>query len=320
MKSKIIAEPENWKCSICNCTTWKEILKNKYMIPNFKHKLLIVCAECFCGFIYPKPTEEEIKNINHEYWKYEIISNVHKKETEIKNISRINYLKKFIDLNSLETILDIGAGYGNFFDCLNKNKRLTKNIEYFAVEPDYNMKKVLKNLGVKRIYKDIKEINTNKSFSLIILSHILEHTRNPVKFLNKIKKLMDGKTYLFVEIPNLDGFFKEDLGLHTHVFNVKCIKILIKKLEFKVINLTTVGEILENLIKSNSKKYLIQKVFKFLFRINQNLYYYYKIVKKIFFYLKNLSENNDFDIGQMSLDQYGKSRSFIRILLMKDFY
>ncbi len=318
MKSKIIAEPKNWKCPVCNCTIWKEILKNKWKIPNFKHKWLIVCSECFCGIIYPKPTEAEMKNINYEYWnKYEKISNIHKKITEIKNISRINYLEKFIDLNSLETILDIGAGYGNFFNCLNKNKRLTKNIEYYAIEPDYNMKKVLKNIGVKRIYEDIIEVNINKPFSLIILSHILEHTRNPVKFLNKIKKLMDGKTYLFIEIPNLDSFFKEHLGLHTHVFNVKCIKILIKKLEFKVINLTTVGEPLENLIKSTTKKCLIQKFKNFLFRINLNLYY--NILKKIFFYLKNLSENNDFDIVEISLDQYGKSRRFIRILLKKDF-
>lgn len=319
MKSKIIAELENWKCPVCNCIKWKRILKNKWKIPNFKNNLLIVCSECFCGVIYPKPTEEEIKNINYEYWnKYEKISNLHKKITEIKNISRINYLEKFIDLNSLETILDIGAGYGNFFNCLNKNKRITKNIEYYAVEPDYNMKIVLKNLGVKRIYEDIIEVNINKRFSLIIMSHILEHTRNPVNFLNKIKKLMDGETYLFIEIPNLDGFFKEDLGLHTHVFNVKAIKILFKKLEFKIINLTTVGEPLEILINSPTKKYLIQK-FKKILSSRIDLILYYKIFKKKFFNLKNLSENNDFDILEMSLDQYGKSRRFIRILLKKDF-
>lgn len=58
MKRKIIAELENWKCPVCNCTTWKGILKNKWKIPNFKNKRLIVCSECYCGIIYPKPTED----------------------------------------------------------------------------------------------------------------------------------------------------------------------------------------------------------------------------------------------------------------------
>ncbi|GAI59853.1 unnamed protein product [marine sediment metagenome] len=81
MESKIIAESKNWKSPVCNCTIWKEILKNKWKIPNYKNKWLIVCSECFCGSIYPKPIEEEIKNINYEYWnKYEKISNIHKKK------------------------------------------------------------------------------------------------------------------------------------------------------------------------------------------------------------------------------------------------
>lgn len=66
MESKIIAKPKNWKCPVCNYTIWKEILKNKWKIPNFKHKWLIICSECFCSSIYPKPIEEKIKNIGRK--------------------------------------------------------------------------------------------------------------------------------------------------------------------------------------------------------------------------------------------------------------
>jgi len=310
-----------WVCPLCGNKNW--IIKRYKMWDQkiFRKKKLLTCANCRCSSMHPMPTKEELKNINKIFWSvYSIHSSKHRAITKAQAISRVHYINKFIEIFPTEKVLDIGSGYGNFLDAL--KQEYSEVTKYYAIEPDKTMKNILYSKGAKKVFTNIDNMQ-EKDFSLIIMSHILEHLSNPRKYLAQVIKYMKDDAILFLEVPNRDDLYKESLGLHTFIFNSPCLTKLIKDVGFHIIDITTAGCPIPMLIPkrgffSQLKKRIIRLFMLIPKRIRDythNLFEEIRIFKFKLSYKKiTLNEEENLDISSLMLNSYGRDRRFIRVL------
>ena len=153
------------------------------------------------------------------------------KLTQFKII--LNYLSKIKG----GKILDIGCGYGWLLSVLNKNKW-----KRYGVEINYDCHKIAKK-NMDFIFDDINKVKNN-TFDVVTLIHVIEHIKNPIKFLQIIKKKLRKNGVLIIETPDFDSAMARIYNtkfrlLHdpTHItlFSLDSISKLMRNLNFKII-------------------------------------------------------------------------------------
>ena len=112
------------------------------------------------------------------------------------------------------TILDLGAGYGEFLDFMRIHGWSVRGIE----PSEYCLKtSQRKNCNIIQAdLDDIGNMKLDKSYSVITLNTVLEHYPYPEKLLKIIRDdLMDSNTILHIEVPN-------DFSLLQEVVDIVC--------------------------------------------------------------------------------------------------
>lgn len=153
----------------------------------------------------PVPSNLETYYLSEEY-----ISHTDSKKGFIDKIYQLvkNYtLKKKLKLiNSFntesKTILDVGAGTGDFLKVCKEN-----NWEIKGIEPSDKARKIAEEKSIK-LNKEITEIK-NTSFDVITLWHVLEHIPNLVEYTNQLKKLLKPNGVLIIAVPNYKSYDAE---------------------------------------------------------------------------------------------------------------
>lgn len=126
----------------------------------------------------------------------------------------MKYHQYFIDnIEERSNILDIGCGIGALANSIAKKAN-------FVLACDINIKslEIAKNTfkkdNVKFIYADATSYKFNASFDYIILSNVLEHIKDRIIFLKKIKHLAK---YLLIRVPMINRswlpLYKKELGV-----------------------------------------------------------------------------------------------------------
>tara|TARA_B100000989_G_C19529422_1_gene468781 strand:+ start:520 stop:1266 length:747 start_codon:yes stop_codon:yes gene_type:complete len=145
----------------------------------------------------------------------------------------LDYLKKSKNGGD---ILDIGCGYGWMLSQLNKKKFKTYGVE---INSDC---RIIAERNMHYYANDLKEFK-NKKFDYISLIHVIEHLKNPVNFIDKIKKrLKKGGTFI-IETPDFDSAmgrmynFKFRLlhdSTHISLFSLDSLKRLLRDKGFHI--------------------------------------------------------------------------------------
>lgn len=106
-------------------------------------------------------------------------------------------VKRYIKKGS---VLDYGAGNGFL------SRRLSKTFKSFALEiSEFARKGIKKNSPKTTIYKSDREI-PNNAFSMCIALHCLEHVKKPKETLKLLSNSLLKGGYLFLVVPNIDGY------------------------------------------------------------------------------------------------------------------
>lgn len=184
-------------------------------------------------------------DLSKYYESDEYISHTDGNKSLIDKIYKIvkNYtLKKKLKLiNSFKTesktILDIGAGTGDFLSICKEN-----NWEVNGVEPSDNAKKLASNKGITLD----NNINIyDKKFDIITMWHVLEHVPNLQEYIIKIKKLLKVNGIIIIAVPNYKSYdaiyYKEywaafDVPRHLWHFSKTSIEKLFSTVNMKIIN------------------------------------------------------------------------------------
>ena len=137
------------------------------------------------------------------------------------------------------TLLDVGAGTGDFLQCSKKG-----GWQIQGVEPNIKARKLADEKGV-HLLDDIDEV-TNQKFDVITLWHVLEHIPNLESYIIKLKGLLKDNGILVIAVPNYKSYdakyYKEfwaayDVPRHLWHFSIKSIKLLFSKEKMKVVKI-----------------------------------------------------------------------------------
>lgn len=238
----------------------------------------VKCRNCGLVYMNPRPTEEELKLFySNEYrrlYNPATAPEVFDQETNPVARKRVTLVDRFA--SHYGKALDVGCATGNFLRILKD-----KGWQTFGIEPNVAYSDYAKEQGLD-IFTDTldeKEFD-EEAFHVITLFHTLEHLRNPLDSLLKIKKWLVPGGLCFIEVPNLDTlrlkiskkyytyYFQP---AHNYEFSPLTLKRMLEKVGFKVLQLRTTGGshvvpvgVTSRVAASNKKRVIFLK--KFLLR------------------------------------------------------
>lgn len=241
-------------CPVCSSISITFVRSYRGDSELFRNLELKKCNNCTFVFADPLPKDEELDKYNSSYF-----VNAHgglsthpmatAYQTAINKI-RANYvietIQKEQDLNL--KILEIGPGAGDF---LKFWLQLFPNSEYSILESDLINRERFKDL-VSFQYSSFKEIPPNY-FDLIVVSHVLEHTNDPKRFLKGLSSSLKNVGFIFIEVPCQDYLFKDKEEPHLLFFNKESMNQLFNRIDMRVISLGYFGP---SIVQSFSKKIL----------------------------------------------------------------
>lgn len=198
--------PDAWEtvnCPVCNSGKYK-------VYERFGSDLQYTYVKCNnCGMIYQSPRPEYNQHfIDAAYASYyQYAANLQLNDlTEIRE-SSVGMFKKEIEYISRydkkkTAVLDIGSGMGTF---LYAAKPVYK--EAIGLDVSKQMASfVEKQLSVKVFVQQFEEFSYPQKFSLIHMSHVIEHVPDPNLWLRKAKDMLDEDGILVINVPNKYSF------------------------------------------------------------------------------------------------------------------
>ena len=190
----------------------------------------------------PQPS---LENLGKYYESVDYISHTDSKRSLFEKayhfVKGIALKNKLNLINSLQpekgSILDIGAGTGDFLSVAKNNGWKT-----VGVEPSEKAKAIAKKKGVSFVEQTSKL--DNHSFDVISMWHVLEHVPNLENQIKELKRLLKPNGTLIIAVPNFKSFDAKhygkfwaayDVPIHFWHFSKSAIKILFDKEEMKLV-------------------------------------------------------------------------------------
>jgi SAM-dependent methyltransferase len=157
--------------------------------------------------------------INISEYNYRSIHHLLKKKKITGKIYQKFFLHKKLLKQLKGTILDVGAGLGDF---------IKQCPDGYAVDPDpLNVQEMLnKGINAKQLLNDKIDYNDN-FFDSIILDNVLEHITNPDYLLLEIKRVLKPNGIFLIGVPGLKGFLKSED--HRAFYNEYLLKKILNK-------------------------------------------------------------------------------------------
>lgn len=202
MHSEVEYNPSSWEtvnCPFCNHSAFK-------VYERFGHKLQFTYNKCkSCSLIYtsPRPTynQEFIDRAYATY--YQFTEGLQLDNFTYVHTSSIPMFKSELDnlLNfdkEQSAVLDVGSGMGTFL-------YVAKNHYPICIGLDVSKKMgefIEKNLGIKIFIEQFDQFQSPNKFSLIHMSHVIEHVPNPNEWIAKAKELLTKKGVLVINVPH----------------------------------------------------------------------------------------------------------------------
>jgi SAM-dependent methyltransferase len=198
--------PQAWEtvpCPVCKSPEHK-------VYERFGSELQYTYVKCSkCGMIYqsPRPTYNQhfIDAAYASYYQY--AENLQLNDlTEIRE-SSVGMFKKEIDYISRydkkkTAVLDIGSGMGTFLYAARPVYKEAVGLDVSRQMASF----VEQHLGVKVYVQQFEEFTYPRKFSLIHMSHVIEHVPDPNRWLQKAKEMLDEDGILVVNVPNKFSF------------------------------------------------------------------------------------------------------------------
>ncbi|MDP2343012.1 MAG: class I SAM-dependent methyltransferase [Deltaproteobacteria bacterium] len=149
-------------------------------------------------------------------------------------------VRRFVDLDSKSTVLDVGCAVGTFLQLLRKTSGCS------AVGVDFkDLSKVPTLKGVEFHHSTFPEADVGDGrFDLVTMWHFLEHDYDPQASLRKAKEVLKDDGRLIIEVPRLDSVSFKLYGdrwpglqapQHTILFDRKSLVRMVEDAGFDVV-------------------------------------------------------------------------------------
>tara|TARA_Y100000816_G_C26045186_1_gene547677 strand:+ start:266 stop:1177 length:912 start_codon:yes stop_codon:yes gene_type:complete len=222
--------------------------------------------------VMPKPDSKELqKHYSEKYYQNNHGSYQKKYSKEelkyfaVESELAIKTLKHY-SINIKKKLLDLGCGEGFFAKHFKKKGWLVECVDYSKNGISTHNPSLLPNFIQSdfKAYLSSKENKLN-DFGLINLDNVLEHVVDPIDLLKTIKKKINKKTIIRIEVPNDFSKFQSlllkkkytnktwiSVPEHLSYFNKNSLLKLFKKQGFKLISLQSDFAIEQFLLNKHS--------------------------------------------------------------------
>ena len=209
----------------------------------FQDMKLLKCCMCDLVFANPMPKTKDLEAYNSKYF-----DNAHGGH-DVGTIAlaffsgiadlRISYIERYLTKYNakISRVLEIGPGPGYFFFNWVRGHPST---EYFALETDLRCHEILLKNGVRLI--DVNNGDGDKGkFDLVVMSHVLEHSTNPIEMISSSTKNLRQGGIVFIEVPCSDWMHKDVDEPHLLFFDKKSMLKLLTNQGFDSIEVSYYG-------------------------------------------------------------------------------
>ena len=183
-------------------------------------------------------------SFQHEFWQTEDdLRNYDHPVVEFFAKQRIAFISKYIPINKINDILDVGSGSGFSSAYLSQENSITAT--------DFSFTQIKKNPIKNRIVSTSEKLPfDDKSFSLVNEWELLHHLSDPMKTVEEMSRV--AKDYLVLFEPNRQNpglfwfavFNKEERDVLRH--HKKMMYKLVKNVDFDILACETVGWVFPN--------------------------------------------------------------------------
>lgn len=237
---------------------------------NYNHKFdkgifkFYECSRCGTLFINPRPSSEQLSSFyknskSIDFWSKHIFPVSEKARTKnifIPRAKLIVSLLKEHHVGKIETMLEIGPGYGSFLEVA-RDLKLAKN--FLAVEPSRPAAQKCRKRGFDVFEEMIENVNLEKKVDLVVNFELIEHLFNPKSFIKVCNKMLKKKGLFILTTPNIKGFDLMTLGKlsnnitgpnHLNYFNPKSLSRLLEDCGFEVLDVKTPGKLDAEIVRN----------------------------------------------------------------------
>jgi SAM-dependent methyltransferase len=153
-------------------------------------------------------------------------------------------------------ILEMGPGLGDFATHLLARIPAAR---YSVLESDVSCRNALTERGLTTfgVFDDIPE---DAVFDLVVMSHVLEHVANPLMVISKLRRLLQPRGILFIEVPCRDHEHKRVDEPHLLFFDRDPMQKLLVRAGFREIEMTYHGRPLRQLIRESGSATLSTRI------------------------------------------------------------
>jgi 2-polyprenyl-3-methyl-5-hydroxy-6-metoxy-1,4-benzoquinol methylase len=192
-------------------------------------------------FTQPKPSEAELPSyyesedyISHTDGSRSLFERMYQAVKQITLSRKHSLLKKYV--SSQGTVLDIGAGTGDFLAHLSK-----KGWSIQGVEPSKQARDLAANKGIA-LQNDLPQ--GQSTYDAITMWHVLEHVYDLDTQWSWLKANLSKEGTLFIAVPNFEShdaskygaaWAAYDVPRHLYHFSKKAIQLIAEKYELEVI-------------------------------------------------------------------------------------
>jgi SAM-dependent methyltransferase len=192
------------KCTLCaNGSDSQSVLTTHVYGDNNHEHAFFKCAACNVIYLYPQLTAEQ----EHKFYaqEFEGFMNVrsgdvagwdapekHIKANQQQQARRWEYLKDVLPKTG--KILELGCSSGFMLYPL-----VDKGYECFGIEPSGYFSEYVRSRGIK-VFEKSESIE--EKFDVLMHFFVLEHVKEPIKFINSNLSLLKPGGKLIIEIPN----------------------------------------------------------------------------------------------------------------------
>jgi 2-polyprenyl-3-methyl-5-hydroxy-6-metoxy-1,4-benzoquinol methylase len=225
-----------------------------------------VCNKCSTLYVSPRPHESVFNKFYLEapsvkYWAstfYKETAEARRKKMWKPKVSMVLDLIKKYNLQNYN-LVDIGAGFGIFCEELN----CVSNMLITAIEPEPELTKACQNKGIKVIQKFLQDVvikDLDEGPQVFVSFELFEHLQNPNLFLTSLFDLMrPGDFFIFTTLSgvgvDIQVLWEKSKSVspphHLNFFNPLSIKILLSKVGFKVLEVSTPGKLDIDILVNN---------------------------------------------------------------------
>jgi len=242
---------ETLDCLICDTDNTEVLFSKRDGFASLSSEYTIVqCRKCGLVYVNPRPTAKEIANFYPEYysWKEEagqgsFFSRLAKTLEGMYRFHLLNYeVSRLLKLSGITSgaILDIGCGTGDRLSIFKK-----KGFNVYGIEPsgaaNYGREKFDLHILQGRLPNPQLPAN---HFDIITLYNVFEHLHNPRESLSEMRRLLNDKGFLVIQVPNIDSpqfsLFKRnwaafDVPRDLYYFNLTTISTLLASEGFEMV-------------------------------------------------------------------------------------